>query len=171
MKVALAILAILVSYASAGRGPCGGYFNIESCVCDDAESTEVNNPRMCKDVEAKVVSCTCADGSEWEPPCGGRENVVGCAPNEETGTIECTCADGTVFEPSGRGGRGGRGRGRGGRGRGRGRGGRGGNEGGNGDGDEGEDDEGVMEERRGPWVKRGKGGRILNGNESSNKST
>ena len=44
------------------------------------------------------VSCTCADGSEWAHPCGGRENVVLCAPNEETSTIECTCDDGTVFE-------------------------------------------------------------------------
>ena len=141
MKIALAFLAVLISYASAQRGPCGGYFNILSCVCDDAESTEVNNPRMCKDIEAKVVSCTCSDGSEWAPPCGGRENVVGCAPNEETGTFECTCDDGTVFEPSGRGGLGGRGRGRGrgGRGRGRGRGGRGGNGGGNDDDDDDEE--------------------------------
>ena len=109
----LVFLAVLVSRASAQRVPCGGCFNIDTCVCDDAESTKVNNPRMCKDIEAKVVSCTCADGSKWAPPCGGRENVVGCVPNEETGTIECTCDDGSVFEQSGRGGRGGRGRGRG----------------------------------------------------------
>ena len=76
------------------------------------------NPRICKDIEAKVASCTCADGSEWAPSCGGRKNVADCAANEETGTVECTCNDGTVFEPSGRGGRGGRGLRRGGLGRG-----------------------------------------------------
>ena len=79
MEISLAFLAIFISYASAGRVPCGGYFNIESCICDDPQSTKVNNPRMCKDIKAKVVSCTCADNSEWSPPCGGHENVAGCA--------------------------------------------------------------------------------------------
>ena len=74
MKIALAFLAVLVSYASAV--PCGGYFNIDTCVCDDAESTKVNNPRMCRDIEAKVVTCSCADGSEWAPPCGGAKTLL-----------------------------------------------------------------------------------------------
>merc|ERR1712198_405841 len=111
--------------------PCDGIDNIESCVCGDEASTEVTDPRDCRDVMAKPVSCACVDGSEWErpePPCGGRENIAGCAENEETGEAEITCTDGNVEPAPGgrcRGG-GGRERGRGGRGRGgRGRGGRG----------------------------------------------
>merc|ERR1711962_243367 len=123
MKIALALLAVAVSYASASR-PCGGFFNIGSCTCDDVAETAVSHPRQCKKLEANVVSCDCTDGSEWEPPCGGFQNIVGCAVNEQTGTFECTCADGTTFEPN-RGGRGGRGRG-----------GRGGNGGGSGDGED-----------------------------------
>ena len=189
MKIAVVFLAVAVAYATARRPkPCDGIDNIESCLCGDEASTEVTDPRDCRDVMAKPVSCACVDGSEWEapeapeerpkicdgnidscvcgdeaatqvtnpkdcfqvqarpvscacgdgseweapePPCGGRENVAGCAENEETGEAEITCNDGTVEPaPGGRcrggGGRGGRGRGRGGRGRGgRGRGGRG----------------------------------------------
>merc|ERR1719430_2516588 len=161
MKIAVVFLAVAVAYATARRPkPCDSIENIESCLCGDEASTEVTDPRDCKDVmarpvscvcgdeaatqvtnpqdcrqvQARPVSCACGDGSEWEapePPCGGRENVAGCAENEETDEAEITCNDGTVEPaPGGRcrggGGRGGRGRGRGGRGRGgRGRGGRG----------------------------------------------
>merc|ERR1711872_634764 len=125
MKIAVVFLAVAVAYATARRPkPCDGIDNIESCLCGDEASTEVTDPRDCRDVMAKPVSCACVDGSEWgapEPPCGGRENVAGCAENEETGEAEITCNDGTVEPaPGGRcsGGRGGRGRGRGGRGRG-----------------------------------------------------
>ena len=111
----------------APEGPpriCDG--NVDSCVCGDEASTQVAGPKECFQYGARPVSCACADGSEWEapePPCGGKENVAGCAENEETGEAEITCNDGTVEPaPGGRcrrpGGRGGRGRGRGGRGRG-----------------------------------------------------
>merc|ERR1712055_1194195 len=127
MKIAVVFLAVAVAYATARRPkPCDGIENIESCLCGDEASTEVTDPRDCKDVMARPVSCACGDGSEWEapePPCRGRENEAGCAENEETGEAEITCNDGTVEPaPGGRcrggGGRGGRGRGRGGRGRG-----------------------------------------------------
>merc|ERR1712226_890440 len=147
MKVALVFLTIAVSYAHAQTRPCGDFNNIDECKCDDVEQTAVAHPRMCKKLEANVVSCSCVDGSEWEPPCGGFQNVAGCAVNEQTGTFECTCDDGTVFTPS-----------RGGRGRGRGRGGRGGNGGGNGDGDEDEDDN-EEEGENGGRGGRGRGGR------------
>ena len=148
MKIALAFLAVAVAYASAQIRPCGGPFNIFSCTCDNAASTAVAHPRMCKNLDADVVSCTCKDDSEWRPPCGGYQNIIGCAPNEETGTIECNCADGTTFNPV----RGGRGRGRG-----RGRGGRGGNGGGDGEGNEDGDDN--EEEGDNGGRGRGRGGR------------
>jgi len=144
MKIALAFLAVAVTYASAQIRPCGGPFNIFSCTCDNAASTAVAHPRMCKNLDADVVSCTCKDDSEWRPPCGGYQNIIGCAPNEETGTIECNCADGTTFNPV----RGGRGRGRGGRG---------GNGGGNGEGNEDGDDN--EEEGDNGGRGRGRGGR------------
>ena len=90
MKIALTFIAIAVSYASAQTRPCGSFLNINFCLCDDEGSTEVKHPRMCKKLEANVVSCTCKDGSDWEPPCGGFQNVVGCTPTEEPGTLECT---------------------------------------------------------------------------------
>lgn len=137
MKIALVLLTISVSYATARRPiPCDGLENIVSCVCSDEASSEVPDPRDWRkdpEIAARAVSCACTDASEWEapePPCGGIENVVGC---------EISCADGTVEPaPGGRFRRpGGRGRGRG---RARGRGGRGGNGGRNGDGDEEGDD-------------------------------
>ena len=92
MKIALLFLAVALSYATARfPKPCGGLENIKSCVCGDEESTEVTNPRDCR---GKVrpfwlgLSCVCADDTEWEapePPCGGKENIAGCAENEESG--------------------------------------------------------------------------------------
>ena len=77
VKMVLVFLAVLVSRASAQRVPCGGCFKIDTCVCDDAESTKVNNPRMCKNIEAKVVSCTCADTglSYHDIQCWGSEDT------------------------------------------------------------------------------------------------
>merc|ERR1712198_285154 len=134
---------------------CGGLENVVSCVCNDEESTEVTDPRLCWTQEqARVVSCTCSDDSEWEapePPWGGKENITGCEQNEETGEAEISCADGT-FEPA----PGGRCRRPGGRGRGRGR---GGNGGGNGDGDDEGDDYDGEGENEGRGGRGGRGSR------------
>ena len=115
MKIALVFLAVAVSYATARRPrPCDGKENIDSCLCGDESSTEVTDPWDCKEVNAKPVSCTCVDGSEWEAPegrpkiCDGNIDSCICGDNAATQVtdpkdckqvrarpVSCACADGS----------------------------------------------------------------------------
>ena len=112
MEIIVASIILTLLIVDVQARPCGKLSNIESCKCNDGNSSSVSHPSLCKRLNSYAVSCSCVDGGEWNLPCGGWQNIQSCGPNEEHGRIECLCADETVFVLTfGR--RRGRGRGRG----------------------------------------------------------